>query len=342
MGLQAYSAHIFDAQIPPGSIIESAVMTVEARDTSAAGSITIPITAHDRDTFDGEPLIAPYSTFNNWRQDRWSNQSMGVLSTTFTAIGSGATRAANASWIMKQIGTWREQMAQQVTTRTGNMEVDFVFYEMLRNGNPAGSARVRIQGVTQHKGRDIPDGVDIAVSNDVLLSTIALAPTISTIGFTFAVNPTLVALTDYFFIIEVDYTANNADYVSVRHHNAFLNNGRLYHKGEDTAGGWQNYPGPYDWLRGSLGLNSGIPLLATVDWVVPQFIANVTYKTPDISAIVQAQVNAPWYTIDSGIITGQQAPQSGLANRNWKSAAFALVDRPRLIVTYGGRRVMVT
>jgi len=340
IGLPAMSQQMFDAQIPPGSIIDSATMTVEARNTNA-GAMTIPLKAFDRDTYYSEPLILPFSSHTGFRRDYWSNAGMGALSTTFTAISGSASSPTNASWILRQINGWRDRMWQLTPTRTGNMELDFGIWEMLRTGNPIGSCRMRIQGVQTDKyGQNQPDGVDVAVSSDVLLSTIALGPTVTTVAFTFPGNEVLTAETDYFWGLEVDYTANNADHVSARHHNAFFNDGQLYHEGTDTGMVWQNFPGQVDLSIGANGFFDAA--LATVNWVVPNFVANTTYVTPDITTLIQAQVNQPWYTQDSGILIACPNPSSGLVSRVYKSPAYPAIDRARLLCTYHDRRIMIT
>ena len=123
IGLQAFSSHIFDAQIPKGAVISAATFEVTAHDTSTATPVTIPLTTIDRDTYRSEPLILPFQPFTGYRRDLWSNQSIAVLSTTFTAIAGPATAPANASWKMSQITAPgatldnRQKMAQRATDR---------------------------------------------------------------------------------------------------------------------------------------------------------------------------------------------------------------------------------
>lgn len=340
-GLQGMAQLMFDAQIPPGSIIDTATVELEANNTKA-GALTVPLKTIDRDTYYSEPLIQPFVPFNGYRRDYWSNAAMGALSTTFTAIAGSATSPSNASWIMKQIGTWREKMWQLTPTRTGNMEISFCIWEMHRTGNPLGSCRMRIQGVQLDKyGQKQPDGIDVGVSDDVLCSSIALGPAADTVAFFFTTDPTtLVAETEYFWCIEVDYTADNANHVSTHHDNRFFNNGQLYHEGSGRGFDWQNYPGTVDL---SLGAAAQATVLAgPINWAMPNFVANTRYTSPDITALVQAQVNAPWYTQDAGILICFPAPNSGAIWRIWKSPFFGAADQSRLQATYHDRRIMVT
>lgn len=329
-GLPALSMMMWDAQIPKGSTINSATIQVTAHDNSNANPYTMELNTQDRDTYSTSPLILPFTTHTGIRRDYWSNAAMGALSTTFTAIAGSATGPSNSSWIVRQLLGWRQSMWQFTPTRTGNMTLSIGIWELHRTGNPLGSCRMRIQGVaTGAYGESIPDGIDVAVSDDVLCSSIPLGPAAATIGFTFSGGETLTALTDYWWKLEVDYVANNADHISCHHHNAFFNNGQLYHEGTGIAGDWQNYPGAVDWT-----LAQGTPLVADVVWNTPQFIANTDYTTPDISTLVQAQVNESWYTQDSGILITQPNPVEGLDNRNWRSPAAIPSQEPRLIVDW--------
>ncbi len=334
IGLQGMSQQLFNAQIPKGATINSATMTVEARNTSS-GSMTLPLKSFDRDTYYSEPLIAPFSIHTGIRRDHWSTAGMGALSTTFTAI-AGTSVTTNSSWILKQTNSWRRKLWQLTPTRTGNMQLDFGIWEMFRTNNPTGSCRMRVQGVTTDKyGQKVPDGIDLAVSDDVLCSSIPLGPTVTTVGFTFSGQETLVASTEYFWGLEVDYTGNNFDHVSARHYNAFFTNGQLYHEGDGLGFDWQNYPGTGDCSIGANGVWQTPSV--TVNWVVPNFVANTIYTSPDISALLQDQVNSAWYTADSGILIAAGTPNSGTIWRQYKSAWYPAVDRVRLLVDYTER-----
>jgi len=156
---------------------------------------------------------------------------------------------------------------------------------------------VLFRSVVSDRGVDIPDGVDIAVSDPVAASSIPLAVALTTFNFTPAV--TLVALTDYFILIEQEYTANNADYISVHHQNTFLTNGQLFHFGDGLGMDWQNHPGTVD-LNQAYQLN---PLAGMdVAWTINRQDLGIPEVSPDITALVQAQIDAPNYTLDSGII----------------------------------------
>ena len=85
-------------------------------------------------------------------------------------------------------------------------------------------------------------------------------------------------------------------------------------------------------------------MAADTDWDMPQFIAGVTYSTPDITALVQAQIDDPGYTADAGIIIAVNRTQTDtLQSRHWRSNLFAgNVDGPVLNISYNERRVMLT
>jgi len=348
--LQAQSAHMYDMQIPPGAVIDSAVQRVQAFQNSAAGTMNIPLNTLDRgaNLAGVQPLLDPFNVYRGWRKDQLTNWVLPVLSTTFTAIAQPAAGNANGQWLYKQItapGSTianREIMAQKLTTRTGNMTIASASLDMFRNGNPPGNMRLRIQGIgTDAQGQTIPDGVDIGVSNDIVLSTLPVGQANSALqAFSFPGPVTLEEETDYFFVLETDpaFVANNVDNIGIRHYNAFLSAGELYHWGDGLGMDWQNYPGVVDFNQGTQ-LSPPVGL-ADITWPAPQFLTNGFYNSPDLTSLVQWQVNQPWYTQDSGILILQRTPASGNINRIWRSAQSP--NMPRLTVDWRRRRLNIT
>ena len=308
-GLNGQIQQEFNAQIPPGSTIVSATMEMTPALNNFAGSFDVFVNTPNRAlvTQRQDPLQEPFNLWEGYRLDLWSNAQVGALSTTFTAV-FGTSVTTNASWILRQISApgatipMSDHLAQLITTRTGNMTIASLFWDMSRTGNPIGNLRVRIQGVTLDRGVKIPDGVDVpnGVSNPILASSVPLGVQTLTL-FTFPAAPTLVALTEYFILIECEYPANNLDYIRVYHQNQFLiaNGGGLMHYGQGLGMDWQNNPGTVD-LNQAYQLDA-IPG-ANVTWPIDNVVAGVPEVTPDISALVQAQIDAANYTIDAGII----------------------------------------
>jgi hypothetical protein len=352
IGLQAQTVNMFDTQIPPGATIESATMDVIAFANSAAGVHTSTINAPERS--DGSQLLDPYQTpfipFTGWRRDMWSNQEIAVVSTTFTFIAQPIGFAVgNAFWEMNAFtvlggtGENREFMGQKITAGSANTTVNFISYQMQRIGNPTGNITCRIQGITTDRGVTIPDGIDIAggVSTPVAASTLSTTG-LSGVIFFFPSNPTLVFGQDYFLVIEVEYATSVTDHIRIGHLNQFLQDGQLYHFGEGLGNDWQNAPGSVD---ANQWHTVGSPRVAPdTDWDMPQFFTGVTYPTPDITALVQAQIQDPGYTADAGIIISVDRTQTDpLLNRIWRSNFFAgLVDGPVLNISYRERRIMLT
>jgi hypothetical protein len=273
-----------------------------------------------------------------------------VVSTTFTFIAQPIGFAVgNAFWEMNAFtvlggtGANRENMGQKITAGSANTTVSFISYQMQQIGSPTGDIICHIQGVTTDRGVTIPDGVDITDGT----STPVAASTLSTTGlsgviFFFPGNPTLVFGDDYFLVIEVEYATNAFNNIRIGHLNEFLSDGQLYHFGEGLGNDWQNGPGSID---ANQWHTVGSPRVAPdTDWDMPQFFTGVTYPTPDITALVQAQIQDPGYTADAGIIIGVDRVQTDpLLSRIWRSNFFAgLVDGPVLNISYRERRIMLT
>jgi len=341
VGLQGQTANVWNTQIPIGSLITAATMEFVANTTNAA-AYTTQMNSPNRNPqqYTHRPIQTPFANFTGWNRDFWTNQTIAVLSTTFTAIAGPATAPANGDWAMAQLVApagsipMQDRFGQRVTVRPGpNQEVSFAGYECFRTGNPAGSLRVRIQGVTIDNGVTIPDGIDIAVSADVLASTLVVGSPGGLIGFFFAGGTVLTVGAQYFFILDHDYAQDGVNYVSVRHQNQFLTDGQLYHFGEGQGLDWQNYPGTVD-LNQALTAAAVDILPGGVIWNVGATTAGVLETSPDISALIQAQVYAPNYTPDAGIIISLSRGSDANVGKQMRSNQNVLSPGPVLRVTY--------
>ena len=358
MGLQGQVVNMFDTQIPAGATIDSATMDVIANINSGAGIHTSTINSPRRSVGSQllDPFQTPFETHTGWRNDRWSNQEIAVVSTTFTFIAQPIGFAVgNTSWEMNLLAVPgstianRDLMGQKITAGSANTTVNFISYQMRRFGNPAGNIICHIQGLTTDREADIPDGVDIAGGTSTPVAASTLSNTaLSGIIFFFPANPTLVFGQEYFLVIEVEYATSAVDFIRIGHLNQFLQDGLLWHFGEGQANDWQNAPGDVDadqWHSGAGIVPGGFDLVAAdTDWDMPQFFTGVTYSTPDITALVQAQIDDPGYTADAGIIIAVNRTQTDpLQSRHWRSNLFAgNVDGPVLNIGYFERRVMLT
>ena len=331
IGLQGQTVNMFDTQIPPGAKVEAATMDVIAFANSAAGVHTSTINAPRRSF--GSQLLDPYQTpfvpFTGWRRDMWSNQELAVVSTTFTFIAQPiGFSTGNTSWEMNAFtvvggtGANRENLAQKITAGSANTTVSFISYQMQRFGTPTGNITCRIQGITTDRGVTIPDGIDVAVSTPVLASTLSTTG-LSGVIFFFPSNPTLVFGQDYFLVLEVEYPTSIPNRIIVGHLNMFLQDGQLYHFGEGLGNDWQNAPGDVD--ANQWHTVAGPNVAADTDWDMPPFLTGVTYSTPDITALVQAQIDDPGYTADAGIVISVARTQTDPAfNRIWRSNLFGI------------------
>ena len=355
LGLQGQTVNMWDAQIPKGANIDSATMEVTAFNTSAVGTHTPTMNSPKRsataipDEYLLLPFQKPFSPFEGWRKDRWSNQEVALLNTSFQIIANPlGIEVGNASWIIRQLVRpgatlpTREKMGQKITIlANANLVLNLGLYQLKRTGNPTGDITCRIQGVTTDHGVEIPDGIDVAVSTPRPASDVS---TVSLLGFffTFPTQPTLVEGQDYFMVIEVEYTANNTDYIEAGHRNAFLSDGQLFHFGEGVGNDWQNAPGQVDadqWHNATILESVGADIL----WPMPQFIVDVTYTSPDISALIQSIVDDPGYEPDAGIIIGiSRVTTATNVNRIWSSNTHATNPGPVLRVTFGNRRIGTT
>lgn len=353
LGLQGQTAQIFpDLAIPKGAIIEQATMVVTAFQNSAPAYTT----------FLGTPVRGfgqAKAPFNNasqphrgWRADQWSNADMEVRHNNAAGLmieTSGGV--SNSQWhyrLLSGFGApageqFRERMGQKFTVPAGTSAertVSLVTLQMLRSTPaPVGSVRLEIMATAPTLGPTIPDETVIATSAPVLMSTLsggAAAP----VSFTFT-GADLVELTagsEFAITVRPDVFVGSlfGPFIAMRHQNAFLTAGRLMHFGTGTGLDYQNFPGTVDANQASqIGQTA-----ATIAWAVPAFVAGFSAITPDLSTLVQVQVNDPFYTSSRDIII-TTGGNTGTANRVWRHPTHVVGPGPRLNVTYRERRASV-
>jgi len=359
MGLQASTENAWNTQIPPGSVITSATMEFVGFQNGSGlfGSLyRITMNSPNRalQLQKQDPIQRPFEVFEGRRRDQWTNADVVVLSTTFTAIAAPATGAANQSIGMRSIippgGTIpnNARLEQRITAAAGNTTISSITWRLLRSAvAPPGNVRIRIQGVTIDRGVTIADGIDIAVSNDVAMSSLTTVSGGAGVPFTFPSSVTLVAGQQYFLVLDPDpYLAANFPFtttssISSQNYNAFLTDGQLYHYGEGLGFDWQNYPGVVD-LNLAVSDTANDVLPGGIQWPVGNVVIAGLKVSPDISALVQAQVNMPNYTADSGIIVTLTRGSASAHGRAMSSNFHATNAGPVLRVTYRPRRVTVS
>jgi hypothetical protein len=357
MGLQGQTTNAWDTQIPPGSVILSATMefTGFQNGTGFFGSLyNTTVSSPNRAllTQQQDPMQTPFSAFQGWRRDQWSNAGVVVLSTTFTTIAAPATALNQTTGLRPMIPPGgvipnKAQLGQRITAAAGNTTISSISWTLLRTAvAPPGNVRLRIQGVTTDRGVTIPDGVDFAVSNTVAMSSLTTAAAGTAVPFTFPGSVTLVAGQDYFIILDPDpYPAANFPFSTTsaifsRQSNNFLANGQLYSFGDGLGMDWQNYPGTVD-VNQSLIAPAQDIVPGGIQWPVGTVATNVLETSPDLSAIVQAQVDMPNYTLDSGIILTLSRGSASAHGRVMSSNYHATNPGPVLRITYRNRRLNV-
>jgi hypothetical protein len=346
IGLQGQTANSWDTQIPPNSNIVSATMEFTPFATVPLTGFSATMNTPDRfgsDVQQQDPLQLPFDPFEGWRRDAWSNQEIAVVSTTFTFMAQPiGFDVGNRNWALRLLtvpgGTLSQNdlLAQRITPVPGNTTVLFISYQMRRFGNPIGDIIIHIQGVTFDRGVNIPDGVDILNGTSIPIAASTLSDTgLSGVVFFFTTNPVLVAGTDYFLVVEVEYAADLTNFIAVGHLNEFLSDGQLYHFGQGLGHDWQNYPGNVD-LDFAISNELIVPFAsADVDWPIEEVVIGVTETSPDISQLIQDQVSHANYTQDAGIIINLSRTSDPAQNRIMRSNLQVPGPGPILRITYG-------
>jgi len=351
IGLQGQTENAWNTQIPPGSTILSATMEFTGFQNGAGffGSLyrtTMSSPNRALQTQPQDPIQRPFEVFEGRRRDQWTNADVVVLSTTFTTIAAPATGAANQSVALRGMipftGTLpnNTRLEQRITAAAGNTDIASITWRLLRSAvAPVGDVRLRIQGVIVDRGVTVADGVDIAVSNPVVMSSITTAAAGLGVPFTFPGSVSLVAGQQYFLVLDPDpYAAapfpfSTTSFIVSRNYNAFLTDGQLYHYGEGLGFDWQNYPGVVD-LNQAVAAATDDIIPGGIQWPVGTVVINQLETSPDISALIQAQVDMPNYTADSGIIITLSRGSASALGRVMCSNYHATNPGPVLRITY--------
>ena len=353
LGLQGQTSNVFAAGIPRGAVIESAFMRVWAYSNSSADPYVTYLNSPIRN--DGSllrrPLVNPTLPFTGWRTDQWSNANMSTLNTTLSLQQQTSGGTSNLAWTMRQLdamgtgafsSTWRDRMAQYLLP-TSTYSIGAITVEFAKNGAPAGNVRLQIMGAVLDGGLLVPDETVLATSDVRTLASIPAGPSSQLFNFTGADQISLVNGTSYFIVIVPDtYAADNVNNLVVRYQNTFLSNGGLRHYGTDRDSRWQHYPGAADADAAFIGARPAGQIGPDIAWNIPTFVIASQYDTPDISPIVQAQVNAEEYVGSDEAIIVTTAGNSGNFSRIWRSANFVNTNFvPELHVTWRPPRRIV-
>ncbi len=349
LGLQANTFQAFQGMnIPKGAIIESAVMRVTAFQNNFSAYTTQLNTIDRGANIRNLPHIRPGETFQGWRPDQWTNADMVIRNILAGTIDAPAGGAANISWILRQLpptgspttgSAHRDRLGQRFTVGAGSVSdrtLASVLVRLRRSAvAPAGVFRLEVMGVDAD---GLPDETVLATSDTVAMSTLSTLANgaVVTVNFTGA-EQIVLDPGDYYMVINPDqYDANNANWMALRGYNAFLTTGRLQHYGLGIGTDWQNFPGEVEVSQSIVvaKLSTDIP------WAVPSFVTGLNYNTPDISQLIQDQVNDPDYGSDRSLIVTTSG-NTGSINRIWRSNGHPSNTPPRLTVTWRPRKAYV-
>ena len=350
LGLQGQTTQIFTGlKIPKGAIIESATMTVIPFSNSAAAYTTnlgTPKRGFGQST-------APYNQASQghraWRPDQWTNGDFRLVFADLSALNTSAA-VNNVDWHFRLLSPavggpgeqFRERMAQKFTAPAGGATARTVIscgIPMRRSAvGPAGSVRLRIMATSTTLGASVPDETVIATSTPILMSTLPGATAIVNFAFPVSEQVALTAGVEYSIVVDPDPFVGTVlgPWILLRAQNTFLSAGKLMHYGTGTGLDYQNFPGTVDLNQASmLG-----QLAPTIPWAVPSFVTGVARTTPSIRALVQHQVNDPFYQSSRDIII-TTGGNTGSVSRIWRGPTFAGTNGPRLNVTYRKRKSAV-
>jgi len=345
LGLQGQTGNVFAAGIPRGSVIKSAFMRVWAFQNSTADPYTTFLNSPIRDdgTLIRRPLISPTRAFTGWRPEISTNANMSVLNPGLSLQQQTSGGTSNLAWTMRQVSTtggtfdsaWRDRLAQALTP-TANYTLGHISVELTKLGAPLGSVRLRIMGSVMDGGTLVPDETVLASSLDKTFASIPAGPTTVLFNFSVPNQIPLVSGTTYFIVVEPDtYAANNVDSIQVHVQNTFLSTGGLLHYGSDKDSVWQNFPSIADVQTAMIGARPAGQIGPDIAWAIPTFVIANQYDTPDISPIVQAQIQAPEYVGSDEAIIITTAGNTGNFGRVFRGANFVNTNFvPELHVTY--------
>lgn len=344
LGLQGQTFNGWNTRIPPRSTILAATMEFTPFDTRI-GAYSTTMNTPDRagEIFSHRAVQKPFQLYEGWSQDGWSNMDIDVDGNTGLGIIETSGGVSNASWILKQaieigaVSSWRENLAELITWPAAAVTViGTATLQMIRTGNPAGSMRLQLRDTVFEKFIRVPGPNILAVSDDILVSAVPTAPaTGSPIAFQFTgadqIDPGVGS--EVCLVLDADYSVVSGNYVSTRHQNQFLTIGRQMHFGTGRAADWQNYPGVLE-LNQALA-NPGNSIAGEdVIWGIGNYTAGVTETSPDITSLLQAQIDAPNYTIDSGILINLTRGSDSNQGRIMRSGYHNPGPGPILRVTY--------
>ena len=336
--------------LPPGAVIQSAELELVTAVTGNGAALAVNINSTQRGTnIVNEPMVNMFG-FEGWRAGRWSafegdlrNSSFELLTDTPVPV-----QIPNAAWAMRwQDSVTLEPFADKAMRQLmGDRVVGYPlppggdiltqgFIRLSKQGNPA-TTGIFVDIYSSTPALDInaiPDTL-LASSDEIPIASITVN-NLYPLVFSGANQINIVDSVQYFMVIRPSqpYAPDALNYVSEHHHNAFGGQNRLRGFGVGMGLDWQNFPGTVD-----CNALLSYPLGTTVPWAPPLFpVVGQLLQTPDLTALVQAQLDLPEYDAlgdDHRSMYFSLAGGGGAANRIFASFLHATLDPPLLRVTW--------
>lgn len=336
--------------LPPGAVIQSAELELVTAVTGNGAALGVTINSTQRGTnIVNEPMVNMFG-FEGWRAGRWSafegdlrNSSFELLTDTPVPV-----QIPNAAWAMRwQDSVTLEPFADKAMRKLmGDRVVGYPlppggdvltqgFIRLSKQGNPA-TTGIFVDIYSSTPALDvnaIPDTL-LASSDEIPIALIG-PNNLYALTFTGVNQIRIIDSVQYFMVIRPSqpYVPDALNYVSEHHHNAFGGQNRLRGFGVGMGVDWQNFPGTVD-----CNALLSYPLGVAVPWNPPLFpVVGQLLQTPDITALVQAQLDLPEYDAlgdDHRSMYFSLAGGGGAANRIFASFLHATLDPPLLRVTW--------
>lgn len=353
-GLQAYNAAIFNgADIPAGAEILSATATYTTQQTGNGAAIVIQLNTPFRgDTYPTRPFTKPFG-HREWRQQQWDAPELDLRNAAFGIIADSPVTPAiiNRNWALwfedstaqalshpPDAKAMRQRQAAKMTPLAvgGGQVLTQSFTTLRRQGNLAAGTNVFMD---IHAEKFI-DGVSVPDDDQLLATSDAFAASSINVQnpylFTFS-GDNQITLTPGVVVhavmrIDPEPPVSTFNYITQYGRNAFFQPQQTLHFGAGVGLDWQNFPGTADLGQGVVAANS---MGADILWSPANFPAvGSSHTTPDISALIQDQVDHPNYSNAGKVLiltqfTVGQTPQ----NRIWASFNSAR-PAPVIDITY--------
>lgn len=362
IGLQAWNACIFSgADIPYRSEIVSATATYVTHQTGIGDPIVIRLNTPFRgENYGSLPLQTPLG-WRSFRQQFWVGNQVLVRNSSDNQIGQSPITPAvpDNSWALWQqdsgaVGVtpvppdgtvMRQRFGTKMTgldpVGGGGQQLDYIRTILNKNGVlPVGTdVFFDIQGNKVVHGINLPDDNNILATSDAVSAATIGATNAYDFNFSGADQITIDIGQLFHAVIRLDPEppVTGFQFIALHSKSAFGLPSQHTTFGAGVGFDWQNWPGTADLATGIVG--AGNNLADYVDWspaINP--IVGSSHTTPDITAIVQAQVDHPRYESGGRFLvltqwTSAQNPQ----NRVWASFNSAL-PQPVIDIVYRRRR----